>query len=322
MFGKAKSILFNIYSFKIGKELKGIKRSSDYSCKTELLKSVYNDMKLLADNATGFDEIKTYDALKAKLLICEGQYCSDEYIMESMPLYDPCDPKFVNRKIGNYKTAEELVEHLVWFTRTGLLNMLNEADHRITSLNDLSLVNECYNTSCLVSSLCKMMNIPCKIVKIPPAFTDDIQLLDGNGFHYFAVISVGGKDFIIDCTYRQFFRVDKNLIERLGVFRLNGCDPGVYMMMGRSRRKTASHLLKHGWIEATSENLKNYFDGFALASRNGLFYEKFKWASYTTPYTVSDYEKFLNGFDHQINHEPIECLGEQYTSLEDPKFRF
>ena len=59
-----------------------------------------------------------------------------------------------------------------------------------------------------------------------------------------------------------------------------------------------------------------------MASRNGLFYERFKECGYTTPYTVKDYERFLNGFDHQINHEPIECLGEQDYSLENPKFKF
>ena len=322
MFLRGNSILATIYSYKIDSELHRIKVSSDYTVKKELLKMVYSDMKKLSTRVYGRDEYKNYDGLRCKMLICEGMYCSDEYIVESKPIFSPTDVRFFNKMITSYDTPEQLLEHLVWFTRSGLLDLLHDADRSVVSLDDVSLVNECQNTSCLVQNLCNMFKIPCKTIKIPPAFTDSIPLLDGNGFHYFNMVSIGERDFIIDCTYRQFFRVDKNLIDRLGVFRTNGCDPGVYMMMNESRKNTAIHILKYGWIEATSENMKNYLDGFALASRNGLFYERHPECGYETSYTVRDYMNFLNGYDHQINHEPIECLGEQDYSLSDPKFKF
>ncbi len=322
MFFRGNSLKAAIYSFKIDKELDGIKTSSSYSVRKELLKLVYSDMKVLATRVYGRDEYKNYDDLRCRMLRYEGAYCSDEYIVESEPVFSPMDIRFFNKHITRYNHPEEFLEHLVWFTRSGLLKLLREADSNVKSLRNVSLVNECYNASCLVKNLCNMLKANCRTIKIPPAFTDSVQLLDGHGFHYFNMISAGGREYIVDCTYRQFFRLDKNMIERMGVFRVNGCDPGIYMMMNESRKKTALHLLKYGWVEATRENLKNYLDGFALASRNGLFYERYPECGYETPYSVEDYMNFLNGYDHQINHEPIECLGEQDYSLKDPKFKF
>ena len=37
--------------------------------------------------------------------------------------------------------------------------------------------------------MCDAFNVPAKKIKIPPGFTDDIKLFDGNGYHYFVFVT-------------------------------------------------------------------------------------------------------------------------------------
>ena len=71
--------------------------------------------------------------------------------------------------------------------------------------------------------------------------------------HNCTFINLNGKDYIIDCTYRQFFRDDGK----------EHC--GKYMLTEKSRKHVAEQILKYGWIEATPENIKAYMDGFEMA---------------------------------------------------------
>ena len=79
--------------------------------------------------------------------------------------------------------------------------------------------------------------------------------------HNCTIAKINGKNYLIDCTYRQFF-VDK--IKRLHC--------GIYMINDEKRKKVAEQILKYGWIEATPENIKAYMDGFEM-ERNHSFNE-------------------------------------------------
>jgi len=83
--------------------------------------------------------------------------------------------------------------------------------------------------------------------------------LTKNDNHSFGIIHIDGKKYIVDCTYRQFFSVTKNI--EFGRVR----DAGKYMLVDDQRKAFAEQLLKQGFVEATPENLKMYFDGFVLA---------------------------------------------------------
>ena len=63
------------------------------------------------------------------------------------------------------------------------------------------------------------------------------------------------------------------------------------------------------------ENIKNYFDGFAISFRNGTFYDLTEDYSYTTNYSPYDYLRFINGYDSQYHHEGEEVLGYQRKKL-------
>ena len=100
---------------------------------------------------------------------------------------------------------------------------------------------------------------------------------------------------------------------------MSGCLPGCFMTMTEDRLNVASTILKKGYMPLTEQNMKNYFDGFALSYRNGLYYEETSDFSFTTPYTGVDYLDFISGKDSQIKHESREVLGFQEKPLKNPK---
>lgn len=78
------------------------------------------------------------------------------------------------------------------------------------------------------------------------------------------------KQYLIDITYRQFF---KRIMCENPTYRLDGTfemDPG-YFMCNKNRKTKESinlskQLLKKGYIELTDENLKLYIDSFIYSS--------------------------------------------------------
>ena len=133
---------------------------------------------------------------------------------------------------------------------------------------------------------------------------------------------INDKEYIVDCTYRQFFRLENNNIDRLGVIGLCGCDPGVFMMQNRERKNVALAILKNGWVRCTEDNFKHYLDGFTLSFRNGLYYDWLGKVDYSVGYSASDYLEFLNEDDFITNYEPLEGLGEQEEPLKNRSLRF
>ncbi len=41
------------------------------------------------------------------------------------------------------------------------------------------------------------------------------------------VIETNSNKYLVDCTYKQFFNQNRNLLERIGIPHLSGCDAGV-----------------------------------------------------------------------------------------------
>lgn len=86
------------------------------------------------------------------------------------------------------------------------------------------------------------------------------RLVDGKNInipraegHNCTFVNIHHKNYIIDCTYRQFFLDDGR----------EHC--GKYMLTDKKREGVARQILKYGWIEATPENIKAYMDGFEMA---------------------------------------------------------
>lgn len=321
IFKKVISILsVSQYKAKLEECYDGLVVASDYQSKVKELDKVYSLLKSASATLCSKGSNFFYNSLLDKVIDCED-LVESTFIVESDPLFDTCDSRFANKSF-NEIDKEDILDYLVWFTRMRLLDNHQDETEELVDFNKLHLTNDCNLSSNILKLICGTLNLECKIIKIPPAFTDEYKLYNGNGFHYFCLITVDDIQYIVDPTYRQFFTLDSNNINRMGVLGLNGCNPGVYMLMNESRKNTAINILRKGYVVADLENLKNYFDGFCLSYRNGLFYEGEGEALYTTPYTVDDYYSFLEEKELLFDYESIDCMGQQDKPLKNIKFRF
>ena len=316
----ANKLFFNVYKIDVEHKLASCHVSQSYESKVARLSGLYEAMKCLSDQIHGdqeYDDI--YMTLKDKLVNRERYVFSNEFICESKPDFDPADPKYLGG-VRKEMSVEEFLDLLVWLMRKSLLADWQEEDMNIVNLDDVSLTDQCFKSTYMGKSLCDGFKVYSKPIKIEPGFTDREKLFDGHGYHFFLMVEVAGSEYIVDCTYRQFFRLDRNLRERLGVYGLSGCNPGYYMMLDPQRKHVADTLLKRGWIKATADNFKHYMDGFALSFRNGLYYEKNNETEFKVPYSFYDYKRFLMGEDDQIKHQDFECLAVQESVLKDKDY--
>lgn len=250
-----------------------------------------------------------YDMLVDFILFTESMYIPENLFTI------PSEPTFTYKKRVYNKPrtnkVEKILDWLVYRARQNYANI--SVLHKDTYVQNSSFLNECSYMNTMVNTICEDYNIPCKIVRINPGFEKDAHLYKDCKFHDICIITLNGEDFIIDCTYRQFFMIKYCSLERIGVPLISGTTPGAFMTLTPNRLELANNLLKRGWIPLTPENIKNYFDGFALSYRNGIYYDETGDYSYTTPYTPQNYMDFLEGHDSQVNHESEKVLCFQTT---------
>lgn len=224
-----------------------------------------------------------------------------EFIIDSSPIF------------SNDFDSDDKLKNIIYNVRSKLLD------------NDIEdpLIDKCTYSSNLVFRSFSELGLNVRRVIIYPGFTKEHDLLHfGSEYHAFNIVTINDKKYIVDLTYRQFFLKNRSSLERIGVFSLFNTTPGKFMTLNDSRKRTALELLKNGYIEMTDENVKNYFDGFALSYRNATYYEDTLDFSFTTNYTPYDYMRFINEEDSQLNHEGIDRLGYQKKVLRNPNIRF
>lgn len=251
--------------------------------------------------------IDTYGKIRDILIKCE-----DLIPTESIT---SIKPDFSYNNIYNKRPSnnddESILKWLVNTTRQFLVTNNSYNSKNPTPLENIDMTSNCYVASKKIHKLCKKIGIKSKIVKIYPGFDKKANLYNGYGYHYVVVTNINNKNYLVDCTYSQFFNLYRNNLDRLGIVGLSGCNVGIFMMIDEKRKKVAEQVLKKGYIELNDENMKAYFDGFALSYRNGLYYKNTNDYSYQTEYTAEDYKRFLDGEDSQLNYESRDTLGSQ-----------
>ena len=216
---------------------------------------------------------------------------ADEFVdIESAPDFDLNTNKEFPDKILTVEDSRKALEYVVFQTRRKLF-------HSSKSMEN-TLEGQCISTNSMVKKLCTDL----KLKYINFNVNQDL----GRGYyHCFSIVKTqleNGKDinYLVDCTYRQFFTKSKNFIKRIEIMRglAKGESIGTYMMMDENRKKIAEELLKNGYIEATPENLKYYLDAIIFSGRDKEYYKKNK-LDYMNPkdcipiYTINDYMDML-----------------------------
>lgn len=289
-----------------------IKFNGDKDSSFKILNELYKYVKNIQDEYLKEGKIDPkFIFLADKIYKSEDVFYND-FIIES-------SPKYVPNQFYSGVCIEDKEERLNWIinrVREKLSldypEMGKDSEER---LKRASMSDECTKSSKIVNDYCEIYGINSRRLIVYPGFVKKPELYGRYRFHAFNIINIYDKKYIVDLTYRQFFCKDQSSLDRTGIYKLTGTLPGTFMLMNESRKKTALQLLKDGYIEMTDENIKNYFDGFALSFRNGSFYDMTNDYSYTTPYSTNDYIKFINGIDSQYQHEGEEVLGYQKKKL-------
>ncbi len=212
--------------------------------------------------------------------------------------------------------CEDVIKYIVYTERQRILK-----EHNASSLKQIDFTSKCLDSSYYIKKHCDELGIKCERIRINPGFyeNDNIRV---NGFHYFCILYIKDKQYLVDCTYPQFFHLDANLPNRLGIPLLSGCYVGYYMIVDEERKNFALNLIENGYVEFTYSNIKHYFDAFTISYRNGLYYENLGKVCYTTSYTAEDYLRFIYTEDSQYNYEHGDYLGYQRYPLMDYKIDF
>ena len=216
---------------------------------------------------------------------------SEEFIdIDSKPDFNENDFLVYPEKRLSKEDSINAAKFLVFLTR----RRLSGGD----GLENDSLEKRCIISSSYVRNFCIDLNIDYVSFNVS-------QDLTKGYYHCFTIIKFPLKNgevkkYLVDCTYRQFFTKSDSFIERIEVMRglAKGASIGAYMTMTEDRKRIAEELLKNGFIEATPENLKAYFDAIIFSARDKHFY-KSNGLDYMNPddcipnYTINDYMNML-----------------------------
>ena len=306
-------ILKNIYRYKLDEYYDRVRLRRN---KIKEIKELYKYIKVL--------ERRLYDkGLTLKSYIRETLSVSESFLGNDYLL--PYNPKFdlsLKYKDINLNDSNSVLDYIVNETRKYLYITYNNYHDNNTSIEKIPTINECRRLSNIAYHICKELGIKAKLYKISAGYTEKENIYDGHGFHYVVLLKLFNKNYLVDCSYAQFFNISYNNIERLGICNTQNVLAGRFMVMNEERRKIAEKILRDGWIELNEVVIKHYLDGFTLSFRNGLYYEKTNDFSYTTNYNIDDYIRFIQGKDNQINHEGKEVLGFQRVPLNNPYLKF
>ena len=294
----------------------------NYIEQIEIMNRIYNYSKICSNKLYTNNKMHwTYKFLKEAIVDCEYEL-SNVYILDTLENFDYDDDTILTKK---KESVEDILDYIVYKVREKIYMDYNKSklNYHMIPLSKIDLSNKCKEITKYVNDLCGSLGIKSERIRIEPGFSRRAMLFEGNGFHYFNVIEIENKKYLVDISYKQFFLTRFNILQRIGTVGFAGCTPGIYMMLDDEKKKLASDLIKNGWVEWNDKNIKNYFDGFVLNVRNGLYYEELGKIDYSVSYTSNDYLNFIyNDDDNILKYEPMECIGRQKRPLKTLNMNF
>ena len=270
---------------------------------TSIMDNIYSYIKYISNDYYNKGFIRTeFDNILAAMLFIEETSHYNKIFDFDMPIL------YKNEKAPR----DDYIKYLVYKTRRQTLKFY---DRDKIDTRYIDYANKCIETAQELFRNCTKDGVKSYIVRVYPAYEHENSIENSLCCHYFNIVFYNNKCYLVDLTYAQFFTPHKNVFNRLGVMKADGCDVGRYMMQNDKSKMIVEKIIKEGFIEINEEIFKTYMDAFTLSFRNGLYYESNNINSFEVNYSIDDYIKFLQGEDDQINHEGIDNLGKQKRPL-------
>lgn len=265
----------------IGNAKKAISLPKTYENRNQIIEEA---MDALYDHFSTYSEEKLRNFDLQIIIFGVERLLKNEYLpLNNTPIYDSNNDTIPDK-------TEDLLDYIIHCTRK-----------IISKYNDLekdSLEKTCPYTSSRLEEICSSL----KIETIHLAIGENLKI---GMFHEFTIIRIPQEDgtyknYLADCTYRQFFTKQNSNPRRIGVMRgpAAGSSIGAYMMMTERRKEIAETILTKGYIELTPEVFKEFFDSIMYSFADKEYYVK-RGLDYMNPndvippYTIEDYLEIM-----------------------------
>lgn len=196
----------------------------------------------------------------------------EEYIFDAKPKITNIDINYMATLQKFYSDNGFIPENHVsrlldWLVTSSRLMVCAPTDDP----REVSYTACCGRTSEIIHKVTKKMGIEAYSFNIGKVFTDDCYL-HALIFIKIPVLTKDGvvdKYYMLDPTFRQFCKAEENRFERYFEeprysVEMSTPHPGYFLNLTESGRQFANGLIENGYFELTKENIKRYFDAFAL----------------------------------------------------------
>ena len=290
---------------------KAIKINKRVSTRNDEIERAMNE---LYDHFSSYPEEElTKFGLQSEIFEIEEMLENEFLALNSKPIFDSNSEIQFPNEITSQQSCEQALDYIVHSTRKRLSKHFN--------LEKESLQGHCTGSSGIVDDICEKYNLEFLHLGLDQEFKHGM-------FHHFTIVNFPlangeNKKYLIDCTYRQFFTKSNSFQKRISVMRgvFKGCSIGAYMMLTEERKKIAEDLLTKGYIEATPENIKEYFDAITFSGRGNDYYKQ-QGLDFMNPndcipkYSINDYMRMLIQ-NHVINENSFFREIENFTQKEE-----
>lgn len=163
-------------------------------------------------------------------------------------------------KIQNDDDIQNLIEAIILQIRQEYFEIYNDLEN---------LENRCDLFQALSYYYFRQANFLVYPVETQQVISSDVW---GHSLLY---VTFNNKEYLIDLTYKQFFlkrncQKSNYLLDKNANFILLSPHPGYYYVLNPDKLNVAKQLLENGYLPATVDNLKIYFDSFYLTRKGRI----------------------------------------------------
>lgn len=207
---------------------------------------------------------------------------------------------------------------LTYMTRTNISNSLE-------SVMDASMAGKCAIAQSYLDAMLEKFNLSHITFNVGDVLgTEMIHALTKVTVPTVIDDNLTAREFVLDPTFRQFCLTEENRFERYNeeprwAVKMSAPHPGYFFNLTEDGRNFANNLICYGYFEATDDNLKQYFDPFALyvTPKEAYENEEFVGKISSTDTTGNEYRKKVEasakdplnvtrGFSYETPRENIE----------------
>lgn len=153
----------------------------------------------------------------------------------------------LRKTVNDYSQETKVLDEIILQYKQSLERFQNSQN--LEDDSDLALT--------ICHSLCNSLDMPSTIICVSDYFR-----------HYVMGVKLNDKYYILDPTYKKYFKALKYRLNSHHILEKFHGLPGFFVIRNNEGKKFAKELVQKGYFECTEQNMKIYCDGFVLCKYN------------------------------------------------------